>query len=217
MRVLGIRRNGDRHALKLDAASRAFFQNYVDGVNAYVKDHAADHPIELKVAGLVPQPWSVADLVTLVHFIHYTHSTNFKAEIVAQKLIDKLGAERAPRDLSADGQSRLERQRRHQRRATAKRGATTAPRWGSTGRDLPVAPETLNHQGLGSNNWAVGPSRSASGKAMVANDPHLDSRILPGTGTRWACSRPSIQAVGRGAARHAGHPGRAAPSTWPSA
>ena len=54
MRVLGMRRNGDRHALKLDAASRAFFQNYVDGVNAYVKDNAADHPIELKVAGLMP-------------------------------------------------------------------------------------------------------------------------------------------------------------------
>ena len=84
MRVLGMRRNGDRHALKLDAPSRAYLQSYADGVNAYVKDHPGDHPIELKAAGLKPSAWSVADLVTLVHFIHYTHSTNFKAEIVGQ-------------------------------------------------------------------------------------------------------------------------------------
>ena len=50
MRVLGIRRNGDRHAPKLDAASRAFFQNYVDGVNGYINSHTADHPLELKLA-----------------------------------------------------------------------------------------------------------------------------------------------------------------------
>jgi penicillin amidase len=41
--------------------------------------------------------------------------------------------------------------------------------------------ETPNHIGLGSNNWAVGPTRTKSGKAMLANDPHLDDRILPGT------------------------------------
>jgi N-carbamoyl-L-amino-acid hydrolase len=40
---------------------------------------------------------------------------------------------------------------------------------------LLVAPETLNHQGLGSNNWAVGPSRSASGKAMVAKSLTAES------------------------------------------
>jgi acyl-homoserine lactone acylase PvdQ len=94
MRVLGIRRNGDRHAQpSSSAASRAFFQHYVDGVNAYMSDHAGDHPIELKARrpGAV-SAWSVADLVTLVHFVHYTHSTNFKAEVVAQKLIDKLGS-----------------------------------------------------------------------------------------------------------------------------
>ena len=58
----------------------------------------------------MPSPWSVADLVTLVHFIHYTHSTNFKAEIVGQKLIDKLGLAQAKEIMPADGESRLGRQ-----------------------------------------------------------------------------------------------------------
>jgi penicillin amidase len=194
MRVLGIRRNGDRHALKVDPATRAFFQHYVDGVNGYIDAHAADHPIELKAAGLAPKPWSVADLVTLIHYVHYTHSTNFKAEVIAQKLIDKLGFERArdifPLTVNPDWPAR-----------TALSLPTDASRhdWAKLDVDwvdLAVAPETLNHQGLGSNNWAVGPSRTASGKAMVANDPHLDSRILPGTWHPVGLFSPDIQAVG---------------------
>ena len=47
MRVLGIRRNGDKHAQKLSPASRTFFQHYVDGINAYISAHPADHPLEL--------------------------------------------------------------------------------------------------------------------------------------------------------------------------
>ena len=196
MRVLGIRRNGDKHAQNLSPESRAFFQHYVDGVNAYVNDHTADHPLELKAVGLVPRPWEVADLVTLVHFIHYTHATNFKAEVVAQKLVDKLGADRAreifPLTLNPDTAPA-------QAAATAGAGGTAAATVGPLGvnwAQLTVAPETLGPQGLGSNNWAVGPSRSASGRAMVANDPHLDNRILPGTWHPVGLFAPGIQAVG---------------------
>jgi penicillin amidase len=197
MRVLGISRNGERHAPKLNAAARSYLQHYVDGVNAYVEGHVGDHPIEFKLAGLSPKPWSVADLVTLVHFVHYTHSTNFKAEVVAQKLMDKLGLERArdifPLTLNPDWAPSAT--------ATAQGGAAQPPRtdWAQLNiqwSDLAVKPDNLNHQGLGSNNWAVGPSRSASGKAMVANDPHLDNRILPGTWHPVGLFTPEIQAVG---------------------
>jgi penicillin amidase len=194
MRVLGIRRNGDKHAGKLDPASRAFFQYYVDGVNGYIEAYPSDHPIELKVAGLVPKPWSVADLVTLVHFVYYTHSTNFKAEVVAQKLIDKLGFDRAreifPLTINPDWAART---------ALNQPAGASRSDWAKLDvewSDLAVAPETLNHQGLGSNNWAVGPSRTASGKAMVSNDPHLDSRILPGSWHPVGLFSPDIQAVG---------------------
>lgn len=192
MRVLGIARNGERHAAIVGAETRAFLQPYVDGINAYVESHQADHPIELRIAGLKPRPWSVTDLVTLVHFVHYTHATNFKAEVVAQKLIDRLGAERAaellPITRHPDGKD-----------APVAAREPLPPALVALGLDwsrLLVAPDTLNHQGLGSNNWAVGPSRSASGKAMVANDPHLDNRILPGMWHPVGLFAPGIQAVG---------------------
>ena len=196
MRVLGIARNGERHAQRISPETRAFLQPYVDGVNAYVQDHTADHPVELRIAGLVPQPWRVADLVTLVHFVHFTHATNFKTEVVAQKLIDQLGEARArelfPLLSNPDWPATsLQRQA-----AVPKPAAEQTAALGLDWDHLLVRPDTLNHQGLGSNNWAVGPSRSASGQAMLANDPHLDNRILPGMWHPVGLFAPGIQAVG---------------------
>jgi penicillin amidase len=192
MRVLGIARNGERHAAIVGPETQAFLQPYVDGINAYISSHEADHPIELRIAGLKPRTWSVADLVTLVHFVHHTHATNFKAEVVAQKLIDQLGSDRAtdllPITRNPDWKA-----------ASAAARTQPPPSLAALGLDwsrLLIAPDTLNHQGLGSNNWAVGPSRSASGKAMVANDPHLDNRILPGMWHPVGLFAPGIQAVG---------------------
>ncbi|HMN94558.1 MAG TPA: penicillin acylase family protein [Hydrogenophaga sp.] len=192
MRVLGIQRNGERHAQRIGAATRAHLQPYVDGINAFVRDHAHDHPIELKIAGLRPQPWSVTDLVTLVHFVNHSHATNLKAEVVAQRLIDRLGEDRAVDLLPltrnpewAPGSSGIEPD-----------APVVSTRLDLDWSDLLVVPETLSHQGLGSNNWAVGPSRSASGKAMLANDPHLDNRILPGMWHPVGLFAPGVQAVG---------------------
>src|SRR5690606_30224936 len=142
--------------------TRAFLQPYVDGINAYIEGHASDHPIELRIAGLQPRPWAVADLVTLVHFVHYTHATNFKAEVVAQQLIDHLGAERAVDLLPvtrnpdwATGTANAAPPERPARTAgkTAEKSVALGLDWSR----LLIAPDTLNHQGLGSNNWAVGP------------------------------------------------------------
>ncbi len=35
----------------------------------------------------------------------------------------------------------------------------------------------LGHPGVGSNNWVVGPAKSASGHALLANDPHLGVQL----------------------------------------
>ena len=147
MRVLGIRRNGDRHAAMLEPASRAYFQQYADGINAYIGTHASDHPLELKVAGLAPRPWSVADLVTLIHFIHYSHAANIKAEIVAQQLIDRLGFDRARELFPVAVEPRLGRRARRPGRPPFRRAGWTALDidWD----DLAAGPETSQSPGTG--------------------------------------------------------------------
>ena len=208
MRVLGMRRNGDRHALKLDAPSRAYLQSYADGVNAYVKDHPGDHPIELKAAGLKPSAWSVADLVTLVHFIHYTHSTNFKAEIVGQKLIDKLGLAQAreimPLTVNPDWGARPA-----PAGATAKAGRDGL-RLGVDWAHLSVAPDSARTTGR-----SVRRARRRA-RPWSSTTRTWTAASCRATGTRWACSRPRSRPSGR---RCPACPASwwAAPSTSPSA
>jgi len=193
VRVLGLRRNGERHAERLSPESRAYFQAYADGINAYIEDHAAEHPLELRLVGVQPQPWSVADLIGLVHFVHYSHAANFSAEIVAQRLIDKLGADRAaeilPLTVNPDWPATSE----------PKAGAKLDRRGLALGLDvarLLVAPDPAAPPGLGSNNWAVAATRSASGRAVFANDPHLDARILPGYWHPIGLFSPEVAALG---------------------
>jgi len=48
----------------------------------------------------------------------------------------------------------------------------------------------------GSNNWAITAERSASGAAIVANDPHVDSRDLPGIWHPIGIITPELRVVG---------------------
>ncbi|WP_051230205.1 penicillin acylase family protein [Haliea salexigens] len=202
MRVLGIEHNSRRHTQQLSDASRAWLQPYVDGVNAYVDAHAGDHPLELGVVGLEARPWELADLVALIHFVHYTHATNFKAEMLAQQLADHLGAERA-----AELMPLMRNRNRSSAPATdGEQGSpdgdiaagppATGAAHGLGSVRLLFAPEPPRNGGIGSNNWAISAARSASGHAMLANDPHLDNRILPGMFHPVGLFAPGIQAVG---------------------
>jgi penicillin G amidase len=49
---------------------------------------------------------------------------------------------------------------------------------------------------LGSNNWCVGPGLSEGGKPILANDPHLDARTLPGPWYPVGLVTPEVRAVG---------------------
>jgi penicillin amidase len=191
VRVLGLRRNADRHVERLSPESRAFFQAYAEGINAYIADHTAEHPLELRLLGVQPTPWSVADLIGFVHFVHYSHAANFSAEIIGQRLVDKLGPERAaeilPLAVNPDGPGTSEPK-------TAAKPLALA--LGLDAASLLVAPDPAAPPGLGSNNWAVAPTRSASGRAVFANDPHLDARMLPGYWHPVGLFSPEVGAVG---------------------
>lgn len=189
VRLIGLARNARRHAALLAPQARDFLAWYAEGVSAYVRDHAAEHPLELKIAGFTPSPWTVEDLVTLLHYVNYSHAANLRSELTAQLLIERLGPERAaglmPVNVNPD-RSAGERVR----------AAGAAPRRiGLAPTDLALSLEPGAFD-VGSNNWAVAGTRTASGGAIVANDPHLDARVLPGIWHPIGLHAPGLQAVG---------------------
>ncbi len=196
IRLLGLSRNAERHAKLLSSPARDFLLWYVEGLNAYITNHTDDHPLELKLAGFSPRPWTLEDMVASLHLANWTQAANFKAELTMQKLIDKFGADKALRELAPVNVNPL-----RQQQPVIVGDAAGAQSLGTVpllaGLDEPDAPwASLAPLGLGSNNWAIGKSRSASGAAVLVNDPHLDARMLPGIWHPIGLFAPGIQAVG---------------------
>jgi len=198
IRLLGLRRNAERHARLLAPSARDFLLWYAEGMNAYIALHADDHPLELKLAGFTTRPWTLEDMVTVLHYVNWSQSANFKAELGMQKLIDKFGAEWAMREL---GPMNVNPDRTQHPAILSADAAGARPLGGEVHllaglgeATAPLAP--LAPLAVGSNNWAIGKSRSASGAAVLVNDPHLDARMLPGIWHPVGLFTPDIQAVG---------------------
>jgi len=194
MRLLGLRRNAERHAALLSPEARDFLSWYAEGLNAYITGHASDHPVELKLAGFVPRPWTLVDMVAILHLGNWSQAANFKAELTMQKLIDKFGADKAGAELAPVN---VNPDRKIQPVIIGQAG--NASRLGLKDEQFlaELGDGGLNGPlGVGSNNWAIGKSRSASGAAVLVNDPHLDARMLPGVWHPIGLFAPGIQAVG---------------------
>ena len=165
-------------------------------MNAYITGHADDHPLELKLAGFTPRPWTLEDMVTVLHFVNWSQAANFKAELAMQKLIDKFGADKALRELAPLNVNPL----RTQQPVIVGDAAGARPLGevrllaGLDEPDAPFAPLAPDHrrqQQLGR-----GQEPRASGAAVLVNDPHLDARMLPGVWYPVGLFAPGIQAVG---------------------
>ena len=207
--LVGIRRNAQRHARLLSPQAREFLGWYAEGMNAYITGYAKDHPVELRLAGFQPRPWTLDDMVTVLHFVNWSQAANFRAELTMQRLVDRLGPELVAAELlpinvnpdnvltQAEVSSSLPSPRLGLRDADlllADGGAVPGrvPGLAAAADGLPVGAPLA----VGSNNWAIGPSRSASGSAVLVNDPHLDVRMLPGIWHPVGLFAPGIQVVG---------------------
>ncbi len=197
MRTIGFYRNALKHEPLLSAESRDFIQAYLDGVNEYIKSHKDEHHIEFKLAGIEPDPWKVADSLAVFYYMGWGNSANINTEITAQMLIEKVGPEKArelwPININPDDEDR-----------EMSRGPNQTEGHLFTGINF-EGDETLmsflDHAPdvdltMGSNNWIQGPAKSETGKVIFTNDPHLDSRILPGPWHPVGLIAPGYRGVG---------------------
>ena len=207
IRLLGLRRNAERHAKLLSPEARDFLIWYAEGMNAYITGHADDHPLELKLAGFTPRPWTLEDMVTVLHFVNWSQAANFKAELTMQKLIDKFGADKALRELAPVNVNPDAPQQ-----PVIVGGATVPRRWAerraSAGRAwrcaLVAGASGGGQQQLGGRQEPHGQRRGSAGQRPAPGRAHAARRLAPGGPVH-----ARDPGGGRGAAGGARHPGRA--------
>lgn len=194
-RTLGIHRLAKKQAALLDDKTKAMMQRYLDGVNAFIKLCPDDLPLEFKLAGIEPETWQMADSLSILYLLGFSTSGNLKHEFVAQFIIDKVGLERAqevmPLNINPDETPApiLTKQPAKQvRRHGAVPGLAGDSKLAGLLANLPLS--------LGSNNWAVAGRFNTGGKPILAGDPHLDARILPGPWYPLGIITPETRAVG---------------------
>ena len=166
---------------------------YVAGVNAFIATHhGAGLPPEFTLLRFEPEPWSGVDVVVWVKMMAWDLSANYSFELLRHDLIAAVGEERMNQLMppyASDGLSILTGTggsdspdstylaRPSYQTSSWSRAFASAVSGDPVVRDFLTRAST---EGLGSNNWVVDGTLTPSGKPLLANDPHLGTR-LPST------------------------------------
>lgn len=168
-RTLGIRARAQTYVASMDKTSPAAraLEAYLDGVNQYQATHPA--PMEFDLLGIPKRPFTAQDTVAVSGYLAYSFAAAFRTEPVLTHVRDKLGAaylkvfdlDWHPEGVVTPGTT----------------AAMNSQDWGKLDQLAQLSHEALEMAGLpqfeGSNAWALSGSRTASGKPLLAGDPHI--------------------------------------------
>lgn len=172
MRRIGFRHMARRQLALLPPRERAQLQSFARGVNAApLVAKAKAH--ELTLLGLGPSHFEASDIIAVLQFFAFALSSNWDAELARLRVVRADGAE-ALEALEAshpDWIREIGGLRALAASACAMRAAERlADDVGAIGNVVAL--------GGASNAWAVAPSRTSTGRPILACDPHL-SPMLP--------------------------------------
>lgn len=188
-RNYGFARVAEASAAQADPRSRAVMEAYAAGVNAYI-DSLDDKslPAECQLLGYRPRHWTPADSAAVGKNFAEALSTTWMLDIAravfANLPPDKAAAlfpEVSPLDVLVVGSDRTDKKTALPAKRTSARPLQTNT--SELLAELSSIRQTeertrarvgLNAEDLAaSNNWVVSGKRTASGKPLLANDPHL--------------------------------------------
>jgi penicillin amidase len=146
---------------------RALLESYAQGVCAGATTGCPRVPHEFVLLGGKPTPWTALDTLAFTKLVSFTLCANWDAELARLKILCADG----PEALAALDCSYPEWQP-----VTAPPGRPAGAAVDYLAADLAEFLAVARPAG-GSNNWAVAPWRTATGRPLLANDPHLDAGL----------------------------------------
>lgn len=156
-RRIGFYHSSVRQMSVLSGFSRAILEAYTAGINAGATLGLPKKPHEFALLGGTPTLWTPPDVMAFVKTLSFLLVANWDAELVRLQVTQSDGPEAAfaldplsqpmPRPVPVAGMEQLQK-------------------------ELQALASTLGSGG-GSNNWAIAPQRTSTGRPIIANDPHL--------------------------------------------
>ncbi len=158
MRILGLYRLAEAGLSKLPNDMRMTMEAYAAGVNAYLATRGGALPPEFALLGYSPEPWRPADTLVWGRLMAMQLSDNWPQELLRYRLAARLTPAQLNELWPAPPGDQL--------------GVPQAEKPDDHAALAPAPAEVLRDRGA-SNNFVIAGSRSASGKPLLANDPHL--------------------------------------------
>ncbi|HWD59199.1 MAG TPA: penicillin acylase family protein [Stellaceae bacterium] len=162
MRVLGLYRAAEAAFPKLSPQVRSGIEAYSAGVNAYLATRGLALPAEFLLLRFKPEPWKPVDTLVWGKLMDFQLGGNYRGELLRARLAQTVSADDMAflyPDYPKDAPRTL---------------AALLPLY----RQLPLGPlyaklPPAMGPHFASNNWVVDGAHTASGKPLLANDPHL--------------------------------------------
>jgi penicillin amidase len=176
-RILRLRAVSERVAAQLQDPDRTYFEAYSKGVNAFIEQHRDNLPIEFRVLGYQPRPWTSTDSVlvglAMSQLLNPQYQTEYWREKMAAHLTPELMADLYPasswRDHPpASGVNAPVLTVPHKKKSPQSAPAPVSSSGPIYDDCRPCAP--------GSNNWVVSGAHTVTGKPLLSNDMHLGHR-----------------------------------------
>lgn len=166
VRRVGFRRAAERTLGVLDPGVREFVEAYARGVTAGLS-FGGPRAHEFVLLRASPTAWTAADVLAVGLLQGFVFPSNWDVELARLEILRRDGVE-ALRALDP---------------AYPEWHPVTAPPGARAGRAREgLARDTamlVGAMGGGSNNWTLGARRTATGRPLLANDPHLPPRLPP--------------------------------------
>jgi penicillin G amidase len=147
--------------------TKQILQAFTAGINAYIADIQRPGrpglPVEFRLAGFRPEPWKPEDCLN--RLAAYAMMANASAELLHAQLVALLGPKQASELFQFDPQTRLE-----PAPGSDFSGLSPALLENIVSSDKRIPFPSTSFQE--SNNWTVSGALTASGKPLLANDPH---------------------------------------------
>jgi len=163
MRVLGLYRAAEAEIPFLSAAARGGLEAYAAGVNAFLAAHRGALPPEFLLLRFAPEPWRPSDSLVWGKLMAIRLGGNYRGELLRARMARTI----SPAELAIlypeypkDAPTTLSEMLPVYRRLALDRLYQALP---------PIVGPSY-----ASNSWVVDGRHSASGKPLLANDPHLD-------------------------------------------
>lgn len=194
--TLGLRMAAEREWSRTPEHIRTAFASYAAGVNAAMSTERGRLPLEHQLLGITPEPWTPVDSLAISKLFAWRLGENYRAELLRYALVGEMGERAlelfpaqpawAPQILGAAGAKRLRPEQGAKSSSERERGWRPPIKAAAMGNSLRAAAEksatgayppglewlSPDAQAM-SNSWVVHGSRTATGRPILANDPHL--------------------------------------------